>query len=700
MSAAAGVLARVSPRRVKPIILAHIPECFAGLGLLLSLLYLFWSLSNANPAVIDTLWVTSDTLYPVNVTTDILHDGYSLSGWRFSIAPCWFPDLFTTGLFWVFTHKAITATLLAGFIQLALIVGAFHLIRRAIGMGSASLQMVLLLGVSVWITLYVSARPEQVYPDLYRFFLPQSHIGSLIMSLYALVLGFILLDQSHRSSGISLATVSAYAAVCFAAGMSNLMFFPQMVCPFTAAVALAVFFNILPASKCRAAVAVPWPSAIAGAIVNRVLLHATSVGAQSQISRDAALTALDVFLRGAIERLSEPLHILALAWFAVCTAIVALLLRKLARQQAQQVQLPHRLLWVFCCCWILADLFSAGAVIVGGSNYLTVLKSYILTTHYLQVIYFIPLFGLPLVAVWLIPERVAVKIQRGALWCVSLIIVVVPLVRLSATPVPKSAITSYRQPLVQFLDEMASKRGLKYGLGGYWQARLTTLLSKTGLRVYAIDPSFQPFLWVNNADWYTTSLEDGHKQPPFRFVVLDDPRFEISRERAVEIFGQPTEEVRFQNTRVLIYSQPIAWDPVLAGIDVPLADFREQITSSIADLAANPGQTIMVPLRIKNPTAERWASSGRYPVNLSYKWFDSGRMLNIEGRRTLLRGKVNPGEEVSLTAQVDVPSEGTNLTLKLSLLQEGVAWFFMRGATTLDIPVRLGGNPKESQSRR
>jgi hypothetical protein len=699
MTAGTGVSAHVSPRRAKPVILAHIPECLAGLGLVLSLLYLFWTLGNAGPAVVDSLWITSDTLYPVNVTTDILHDGYPLSGWRFSIAPCWFPDLFTTGLFWVFTHNAITATLLAGFIQLALIVGAFHLMRRAIGLGSASLQTVLLLGVSVWITLYVGARPAQVYPDLYRFFIPQSHVGGLIMTLYALVLAFLLVDQAHKKSRISRATATAYAVVCLAAGMSNLMFFPQILAPFTAAIALAIFFNILPASKCWAPVAIAWPAAIAGAIINRVLLHATSVAAQSQISREAALTALDVFMRGAVEHLFDPLHILALLWFAVCIAIVAMTLRKLARQQAQQVQLPDRLLWVFCSCWIFADLLSAGAVIFGGSNYLTLLKSYTWTTHYLQAIFFIPLFGLPLIAVWLIPQRIAATITRGAVWSWSLLVIAVPAVRLGASPVPKSGITSYRPALVEFLDNMASKRGLKYGFGGYWQSRITTLLSKVGLRVYAVEPSLQPFLWVTNINWYTASLDDRHQQPPFRFVVLDDPAFTISRESAVEMFGQPSEEVRFHNTRVLIYSSQMAWDPILAGVDAPLAEFSEQITSPIANLRANPGETIMVPVRIRNPTGEQWTSAGKYPINLSYKWFVSGRMLSIEGRRTPLRGKVKPGGEVSLTAQVEVPKEGTNLILKLSLVQEGVAWFFIRGATALDIPVKLKGNAKESQTR-
>lgn len=676
------VLARnPSERRIAPFVLARIPGWLAWLGLALSLIYLFRALGNASPAELDAIWINGDTLYPVNVTTDVLQDGYPFSGWRFSIAPCWFPDLFITGLFWILTHNAITATLLAGFIQLALIVGAFELMRRTIGVRSGAFQTVFLLGVSVWITLYVAARPGLGYPDLYRFFIPQSHVGSLILSLYALALGLRLLN---KGSG---ATRAIYAGVCFAAGMSNLMFFPQMLAPITAAIALAVFFNVFPLSKSWEPLAIGWSSAIAGAVVNRFLFNTTDVSAQSQITREAALTALDTFMRGAVGHLFEPLHVLAVLWLAVCISVIAVILRKLTGQQAQVVSTQYRFIWVFCCCWVCSALFSTGALIIGGSNGLTTFKDYIWTTHYLQSIFFIPLFGLPLIAVWLISQRLSPSVNRAIVWSGSLIVFVIPAVRLGTSPSPKSQVTNYRPPLVQFLDDLALKRGIKYGVGGYWQSRPSTLLSQTGLRVYAVDGSMKPLLWVSNNNWYTESLNDRGEKPPFRFVILDDPAFKLSREIAVQMFGLPSEEVRFQNTRVLVYSRRLAINQTLA-VNEPLADYRGRITSPLSSLQAKRGETIKLPVRIMNQTNEHWASIGKHPVTLSYRWYEAGRMLGIEGLRTLVP-TVKPGEEVSLDAQIEIPKEGTDLTLKLSLVQEGVAWFFTRGAATLDIPVKL-----------
>ena len=668
---------------------SRIPVILAWLGLLLSLLHLYWSLSSAGTVALSNNWITSDSLYPVNVTTDIVHDGYPLSGWRFSIAPCWFPDIFATGLFWVLTRNAIAATLLGGFIQLALIAGAFHLMRKAIGLGSASLQTVLLLAVAVWITLDVAAHPEVGYPGLHKFFIPQSHVGSLVNSLYALAFGLLLLYAAQAKTKISRWWAASYAGVCLLAGMSNLMFLPQMLLPLTAAIALALFFGVLSGWKCWLPVFIGWPFAFSGALLNRILFHTTDVSAQSRISREAALLALDVYMRGAVGHLFDWMHILAILWMAVCLAAVAFILRKLVRRRADEVGLPFRLLWVFCCCWIFADLFSAGAVIAGGSNGLTEYKDYIWTTHYLQAIFFIPLFGLPLVAVWLIPKRVPAMVTRGMAVAGSVLVVAVPAARLAASPIPNSAISNYRPPLVEYLDDLASRDGLQYGLGGYWQSRITTLLSHKGLRVYAIDSSMKPFLWVSNTEWYTEDLADHHKPPPFHFVVLDDPAFKLSRDNAVQVFGEPSEEAHFENVRILVYRAALPWDPAMTGNDAPLTEFNEEITSPVTSLAAKPGETLTVRVLVKNPTAAAWVSSGKYPVDLSYKWFESGRMLGAEGQRTLLIAPLRPGRVAYLNARVVVPNAGTNLTVKFSLVQEGVAWFFIRGAPTLDIPVRL-----------
>jgi len=120
-----------------------------------------------------------------------------------------------------------------------------------------------------------------------------------------------------------------------------------------------------------------------------------------------------------------------------------------------------------------------------------------------------------------------------------------------------------------------------------------------------------------------------------------------------------------------------------------LTNFSQQITSSVHGLAVSPGETLSIPVTVKNTGNHGLSSAGSFPVAFSYKWFDGGKMLGIEGERTLLPRPLNPGDEVSFAAKVVAPSGGQDLTLKLTLVQEGVAWFMTAGGKPLEIRVKM-----------
>ena len=127
-------------------------------------------------------------------------------------------------------------------------------------------------------------------------------------------------------------------------------------------------------------------------------------------------------------------------------------------------------------------------------------------------------------------------------------------------------------------------------------------------------------------------------------------------------------------------------EPVM---DKPLTTFNQQITSATRELTVSPGGRFEVPVTITNPTYEAWSSSGRYPVNVSYKWFDNGVMLPIEGDRTILPTRVPPGGTITLTVKGTAPQTGQKLLIKITLVQEAVDWFMFKGAPSLEIPVHM-----------
>ena len=677
----------------------------AAFGFGLSLVYLYFRLGTAAPSSLED-WISSDTLYPVNVTTDLVRDGFPLSGWQFAIAPFWFPDVFLTGVFWVVTRNPIEATLATGFLQLVFLVGVMALIRSTIRAGDKALQNVMVLAVAVIITLFEATHLGLYYPDLYRFFQPQSHVGSLIVSLAALGLGMVCVRHSIEARTAPAAIMAVYVILCVLGGMSNVLFFVQMLIPFTLMAGLLGMVGVIPLRDTRGTILAGWPAAISGAVLNRALFHATPVAAQSKISLASMRTALDVFAQGAEDKLVsfEGLHVLAVAWSVACLIPIAITVRRVVLGSSPKLSVEMRMLSLFCGFSLLSAIASAGAIIVGGSNTLTVFRNYEWGAHYLQSVFYVPLFGLPVVLSLAVMHRASPRLARRLALFLSLPALFLPALFLVRTPRPRVPIVNYRPPLVKYLDSQAALRGWRYGIGGYWQARTTTLLSTQNLRVYPVDNSLHPRLWVSNEYWYTEQVGDRRKAPPIDFVILDGRAFKLSREDAVRVLGEPAEELRFEGIRILSYAGVVGIPSMAslasdAGEDEPLHDFREQIAGPIKPLRVAAGGTTQLPVTITDVSSERWVSRGKYPVSLSYRWLKEGKDAGLEGLRTLLPIPLNPGQAEGVEARVAAPRDAGTFVLRFSLVQDGVAWFVFRGAKPLDIPVRVepmgqaGGRP-------
>jgi hypothetical protein len=195
------------------------------------------------------------------------------------------------------------------------------------------------------------------------------------------------------------------------------------------------------------------------------------------------------------------------------------------------------------------------AMIIGGSNGLADFKNYIWTMHYFHPAFLLPFFGLAVVLSWAIALKCRPIIARTVAMSAAIVAVLVPVYKIATSAPPRRDLYTYRPPLVEFLDQLAPSENLRYGYAGYWQARTITLFSSRRLRAYAVDGVLNPLFWVSNRQWYRASLEDRSKRPHIDFVVLDDPRWKISRQNAVRALGEPAREVCFKDTRVLIYSK-------------------------------------------------------------------------------------------------------------------------------------------------
>ena len=129
--------------------------------------------------------------------------------------------------------------------------------------------------------------------------------------------------------------------------------------------------------------------------------------------------------------------------------------------------------------------------------------------------------------------------------------------------------------------------------------------------------------------------------------------------------------------------------PAQGGMQQPLTSFRQVVTSSKTDLQLHPGQDTTIPVRIENPGTDTWISTGAYPITVSYKWFKDGKMMAIEGERTVLPAPIGPNQAADVTLRVIAPPAAGKYALRVTLVQEAVAWFMLKSNTFLELPATV-----------
>jgi GSCFA family len=113
-------------------------------------------------------------------------------------------------------------------------------------------------------------------------------------------------------------------------------------------------------------------------------------------------------------------------------------------------------------------------------------------------------------------------------------------------------------------------------------------------------------------------------------------------------------------------------------IDDPIdpSEMRATITASVPE-RVETFQRIVVPVTITNTGTACYATAGRYPVHVCYRWYDqSGEPAEVgQSVHTAFADAVLPGESVTLAAEIATPQVPGRYTLVLTLLQQNVAWF-------------------------
>lgn len=511
-----------------------------------------------SPPRVLTFWFNSDTLFPVHFFIDWFRDGYPLSGWRFGIAPCWFPDIPVTALLYVLTRNVVLTNLIAGLLQFALLLIGFQLCWRALGLTETRLSDSLTLSVGIGFLLCTAWHVRFFYPTIWKLLQPQTHISTLVLVMLGAAL-CIRLFRGALATRREKMLLAALALLSIGGGMSDPLFIPQMTFAMTVAALAFVWLGLFRFRGVVVPLTVSWLGILAGRLLNGAMFTVTDIRAQSDFTIDRFSTALRTFLEGSAFEFAhlDPLHLSAGLWLLIALGAFLRLVRRLALRKVPLQDTPGREEWVvfFLLFSALSGLSSAGAIIVGGTTGLVELSDYRWSMdHYMHSIFYEAVFGWPLLLTLLcIRLRRPSHSWRPAVVYSSLAaVVLIPVVCAFSVPSPAVPLHLYSPPFVRFLDSQAVRDELHNGATDYWAARLVTLFSRKGLRAYSVLPSLDPNPWVSNRYWYTGTPDGTQKAVEYTFVMPEEP-YRVNRNLAVQKMGEPDEELDFEGTRILVY---------------------------------------------------------------------------------------------------------------------------------------------------
>jgi uncharacterized protein (TIGR03032 family) len=114
-----------------------------------------------------------------------------------------------------------------------------------------------------------------------------------------------------------------------------------------------------------------------------------------------------------------------------------------------------------------------------------------------------------------------------------------------------------------------------------------------------------------------------------------------------------------------------------SGDPLPWSDFRCGIACEIPP-ACSAGELLEIPLQVTNRSRSFFTSAPPAPVYVSYKWLDldTGAYLSEKrASRSKLPRTIFPAESLDMTALIVAPERVGKVALRITMIQEGVAWF-------------------------
>jgi hypothetical protein len=548
--------------------------------------------------------LTSDTVYIARVYDDLFRDGYPLSGWRFAAAGHWFPDLTLYCAVRPLTGPGPAAFVGFAAGQFLLTCAAAWLLARAVVPADRRWLAGVVLPAAASVVLLYNAKhfaAEEVLVTPLRACL---HGGAIPCVLAAAGLAYRLATGAGgRWTGAGLAGLLALGCA------SDRIVVVWFAVPMTAAVGLVWVLglrSVEPPVRGRgaaAAAAAVAAGCAAGWAVYRLVVppEVDVLGAYYPDSARLA-TATRNLGRGLGGGVAGG-HFAYLVAAAAAVLAAAVLGRTVLRFVVRPVPPAPSGLDLLAAYYLAVIAAGIPAVVAAGLT--DDRRPWPVPARYLAPVFMLPLFG----AAAVLPLTAGGPRARAAVCLAAVIGPAVLLAVVRGRPVGHDhGVAHFYPPAARKLDELAGKYGLKYGLGGHWEAHYDTVLSRRGVVVHPVAPcdytpwGFTPWPYaLANRAWFLGTPDI--PAPDYAFVVLG-PDLADRRGRIEAAFGPPAEVAEVGGQTILVYPPPSR----LA--DVARKDFtlRNLFPPTV------PGEVLRYPARTLPPVVGQGEPDGSRPA--------------------------------------------------------------------------------------
>jgi hypothetical protein len=591
-------------------------------------------------------FVNGDTLYPAAFYQDVVVDGYSWRGWRFSAATDFFPDF---GLY--FAARALTgavapALVLCSCALFALLLGACCLPHRAlVDRDQRRPFTIILLGLGA-LFLLVNARSGFANPFFRLPIILTYHGGSLICGIVdlAIVCGLLRADAWRKHHVSLFACLFVNTALCVA---SDRLLILQFVGPIGLGLGMMALGRFVPFGRATAIGAVLALATLAGLFLLRQIQppwadQMPPLVVDLNVLVERAGLVLDCWIEQS--RTGNLLHLLASGWAIACLGYLGWAI--VARWRGGALGSRETSLMFVAAHYLIATVACVVGVAVSGAAEPRPSEptDWPSVSRYFLPTLFLPFFQLGLIAV-ASPARYRLSIAwslAGVVWIAAGICFV------QARSIDRRAdrpVWSYYPAEVARFDEIVEEFGLRDGLAGFWEAKTFTLLSKRGARLLPIVQNpistvrFIPFVWLSNNEWCLRTPAGTPPRYQFMLVKTRRPNPTASPTELRESFGEPAAIRSCGRFQVFIYNRPE--DEAFAAVGSADCHFlREAWRCQVGESIVFPGDTL--PTGIVGRRAPRVARQGETPAG----HLAAGPFLHLnevgEYRITLLASASSP----------------------------------------------------------